>query len=139
MDQETKQPQVERETVLEVDPEDAWAAISEQSWLESWLAEEVELEAKEGAPARFVVDGEERHGVVREVEPGRRIAFTWRAPEEPATLVELTLTPLGPDSGVRLTVVETAPVLRGSPLASAASWTGRLRAASGAGALALAR
>jgi uncharacterized protein YndB with AHSA1/START domain len=127
---ETEQEQsVEREATLDTSPERAWEAISDPAELERWLAEEVELEPVEGAPARFVVDGDEKHGEVREVEDGRRISFTWRAPEEPATLVELTLEPLADDGPVRLTVVETAPA--GVPLAAtpAAAWSPRLQAA----------
>ncbi len=115
--------------LLETDPGRAWEAISDEDELARWLAEEVELEPVEGTPARFVVDGDERHGEVREVEEGRRISFTWRAPEEPATLVELTLEPLADEGPVRLTVVETAPA--GVPMATAAAraWPARLRSA----------
>ena len=133
-----EEPSVERETTLETDPERAWEAISDEEQLAGWLAEEVELEPVEGAPARFVVDGDERHGEVREVEEGRRISFTWRAPEEPATLVELTLEPLTAEGPVRLTIVETAPA--GVPVASASAraWPERLQAAGSASASALA-
>jgi len=132
-----QEPSVERETTLETSPERAWEAISDPAELERWLAEEVELEPVEGAPARFVVDGDERHGEVREVDEGRRISFTWRAPEEPATLVELTLDPLTDDGPVRLIVVETAPA--GVPVASASAraWPGRLQAAAAQGSAAL--
>ncbi len=116
------EPSVERETTLDTSPERAWEAISDEDELARWLAEEVELEPVEGTPARFVVDGDERHGEVREVEEGRRISFTWRAPEEPATLVELTLEPITDDGPVRLTVVETAPA--GVPMASTAASPG---------------
>ena len=132
-----EEPSVERETTLETDPERAWEAISDEEQLAAWLAEEVELEPVEGAPARFVVDGGERHGEVREVEEGRRISFTWRAPEEPATLVELTLEPLSEEGPVRLTIVETAPA--GVPVASASAraWPARLQAAAAQGSAAL--
>jgi uncharacterized protein YndB with AHSA1/START domain len=118
--------EVEREATLETDPDRAWEAISDPDVLSDWLAEEVELEPVEGSPARFVVDGTERHGVVREVEEGRRISFTWRAPEEPATLVELELEPLGVDGPVRLTVTETAPAGMPVSLAAEAAWAPRL-------------
>jgi uncharacterized protein YndB with AHSA1/START domain len=133
-DERTEEPSVERETTLDTSPERAWEAISDPAELERWLAEEVELEPVAGTPARFVVDGDEKHGEVREVEDGRRISFTWRAPEEPATLVELTLEPVADDGPVRLTVVETAPA--GVPVAAAAAraWSSRLQAASGASA-----
>ena len=128
---DTTEPSVERETMLETSPERAWEAISDPAELERWLAEEVELDPVEGAPARFVVDGDEKHGEVREVDEGHRISFTWRAPEEPATLVELTLEPLADDGPVRLTVVETAPAGVPVATASARAWPGRLQGLAG--------
>ncbi len=68
---------VERETVLDADEERAWEAISDPAELERWLADEVDLEPVEGAPARFEVDGEERPGRVERVVEGRELAFTW--------------------------------------------------------------
>lgn len=108
MDEQVDEPLVEREVELPLDAEEAWRAISESEGLSEWLAEEVQLEPVEGSPARFVVEGEERHGQVREVVDGRRISFTWRAPEQPATLVELDLEPIDREL-TRLQVRETAP------------------------------
>lgn len=96
---------VERETVLEADEERAWEAISEPSELERWLADEVELEPVEGAPARFEVDGEERAGRVERVVEGRELAFTWSREPGEESLVELELTPCV--GGTRISVVET--------------------------------
>ncbi|MEZ5062424.1 MAG: SRPBCC domain-containing protein [Solirubrobacterales bacterium] len=96
---------VERETVLDADEERAWEAISDPAELERWLADEVDLEPVEGAPARFEVDGEERPGRVERVVEGRELAFTWsRAPGE-ESLVELVLAPCV--GGTRISVVET--------------------------------
>ena len=68
---------VKRETVLDVDAERAWEAISDPAELERWLADEVELEPVEGSPARFVVDGEERPARIERVDEGRGLSFTW--------------------------------------------------------------
>src|SRR4029453_18173862 len=71
-------PSVRREAVLPVEPERAWELITDPSELEGWLAEEVELEPEEGGDVhvRFE-DGEERWGTVEEVEPERRLTFSW--------------------------------------------------------------
>ena len=62
-------PAVRREIVLPVERERAWELITEPAELESWLADEVELEPEEGAPLRVAwTDGEAREGVVEEVE-----------------------------------------------------------------------
>ena len=72
-------------------------------------------------------------GTARSARSRKAVAsrFTWRAPEEPATLVELTLDPLTEDGPVRLTVVETAPAGVPVPTASARAWPGRLQGAGG--------
>src|SRR5918998_2181388 len=70
---------VRREIVLPVERERAWALLTEPAELEEWLADEVELEPEAGAPVRAVwfASGEERSGVVEEVEDGRRVRFRW--------------------------------------------------------------
>jgi uncharacterized protein YndB with AHSA1/START domain len=70
---------VRREIVLPVERERAWALLTEPAELREWLADEVELEPEEGAPVRAVwtADGEEREGVVEEVEDRRRLRFRW--------------------------------------------------------------
>ena len=45
-------PVVNREIVLPVPRERAWELVTEPDELETWLAEEVEFEPREGAPVR---------------------------------------------------------------------------------------
>ena len=70
---------VRREIVLPVERDRAWELLTEPAELREWLADEVELEPEEGAPVRAVwfASGEERVGVVEEVEDGRRVRFRW--------------------------------------------------------------
>jgi uncharacterized protein YndB with AHSA1/START domain len=76
--QEAQQmPVVNREVVLPVPRERAWELVTEPAELETWLADEVEFEAAEGAPLRTEEDGEVREGVVEHVEDEQRIVFTW--------------------------------------------------------------
>jgi uncharacterized protein YndB with AHSA1/START domain len=76
--QETPVPVVNREVVLPVPRERAWELITEPAELEEWLADEVEFEPVEDAPLRVAWDtGEEREGVVEEVEEAERIVFRW--------------------------------------------------------------
>jgi len=70
-------PVVNREVVLPVPRERAWELITEPAELETWLAEEVDFEAEEGAPLRTEDDGEVREGVVEHVQDEERIVFTW--------------------------------------------------------------
>jgi uncharacterized protein YndB with AHSA1/START domain len=70
-------PVVNREVVLPVTRERAWELVTEPAELETWLADEVEFEAEEGAPLRTEEDGEVREGVVEHVKDAERIVFTW--------------------------------------------------------------
>jgi uncharacterized protein YndB with AHSA1/START domain len=95
---------VRREIVLPVERERAWELLTESAELAGWLADEVEFSPEQGAPVRAAWhDGEERAGVVEEVEPERRIRFVWAGADD-ASEVEWTLADAV--SGTRLLVVE---------------------------------
>src|SRR5262245_1666630 len=95
---------VRREIVLPVERERAWELLTEADELAGWLADEVEFEAEEGAPLRASWDdGEERAGVVEEIEHERRIRFVWTGPGD-ASEVEWVLADAA--AGTRLLVVE---------------------------------
>jgi len=70
---------VRREIVLPVERDRAWELLTEPAELQEWLADEVEFEPAEGAPVRATwhASGEEREGVIEEVEDGRRVRFRW--------------------------------------------------------------
>jgi uncharacterized protein YndB with AHSA1/START domain len=96
---------VRRETVLPVTREEAWELVEDPRELETWLADEVDLEVRPGAEGTVRCDdGTERHAVVEEVELGRRVSLCWWADGEEPSLVELTLD--DDPGGTRLTVVE---------------------------------
>src|SRR5918992_4711799 len=75
--QEVHMPVVNREVVLPVPRERAWELVTEPAELETWLADDVDFEAEEGAPLRTADGGEVREGVVEHVEVAERIVFTW--------------------------------------------------------------
>ena len=97
---------IRREVVLPVERDAAWDAISDPRELETWLADDVDLEIEPGAEG--VVrwdDGEERHAVVDEVAEGRRVALRWwDAGGGDPTIVDLTLD--DHEDGTLLVVVE---------------------------------
>jgi uncharacterized protein YndB with AHSA1/START domain len=93
--------EVKREIVLPSEPEEVWSALTEAERLEEWFATDVELDPVPGGEGVFRWgDGEERHALVKEVEPERRFAFTW---EESRVVIELE--PV--KEGTRLVVTET--------------------------------
>jgi len=101
--------EVTRDVELPAPPDEVWEQVAESDRLGDWLDAEVELELRPGGTGTFrFADGEERRAMVREVEPGRRLAFTWwpltGADVGRATTVTITIAPT--DGGCRLRLVE---------------------------------
>jgi uncharacterized protein YndB with AHSA1/START domain len=84
---------VRRERVVPAGREATWELLSEPDGLAGWLADEVELDVvREGAEGTLRWDdGQERHVVVEEVVPARRLAMRWADPAGPDTVVEIAL------------------------------------------------
>lgn len=101
----TMELHIRRELVLPLEREDAWALIAEAHELETWFAEEVELDVEAGAEGTVTVEGERRDAVVEEVEPCRRVVLRWRDGHGEESVVELTLDD-EPAGGTRLIVLE---------------------------------
>jgi uncharacterized protein YndB with AHSA1/START domain len=113
---------VRREATLPVDRDTAWAALCDADELATWLADEVELEIREGAEGTLRWrSGEERLAVIEEVEERRRIALRWREPGGEPSIVELTLDDV--PGGTRLVVIEL-PVISLDVVAAALLETG---------------
>ena len=96
---------IRREIVLPAPREDVWEALTEPDRLEDWFANDVDLDLRPGGGASFRwSNGEERHAIVTEVEPERRLSFEW---EDEEGEVEFTLD--DDVDGTRLVVVESSP------------------------------
>jgi len=101
---------VTREIDLPAAPDEIWAQVAESDRLGDWLDADVELEVRPGGAGTFrFADGEVRRAMVRDVEPGRRLAFTWwpliGADIGHATTVTITIEPS--HDGTRLRLVES--------------------------------
>jgi uncharacterized protein YndB with AHSA1/START domain len=131
-------PGVTRSVDLEAAPAEVWDALTEETLLREWLADEVELEPEPGGEivCRYA-DGEERRGEVELVEEAERLAWSWwREDGEGPSRVELVLDAVA-DTRTRLTVIETPTVFETAPFKAygpllAATWgtpLARLRAA----------
>ena len=94
---------VEREIEIPAPPDEVWEALTEPARLEEWFATEAELDPREGGEGVFRWgDGDERRAVVREAEPGERLALDWD--DGGSVVLELAET----DGGTRVRVVETS-------------------------------
>ena len=112
--------EVEREAILEAEPERVWEALTDDSLLEEWFADEARLDPWEGGEVEFACEDGERRGTVQTVEDERELSFTWSRDGEGESLVTFTLEPV--ELGTRLLVVERALT---APVAMAA-WSPRL-------------
>ena len=113
---------VRRDLTVPAEPEDVWAALATEEGLEGWLADEVELDLREGGEGVFrYPDGEERHAVVERVEAGRSLVLRWRRAGHEAShvLLEVERVP----AGARVRVVEWG---LGPTASAAASWASAL-------------
>lgn len=102
--------EVAREMDLPAPPGEVWELVSESDQLGDWLEAEVELDVRPGGAGTFSFpDGEVRRALVRDVEPARRLSFTWWPLTGDdvgrATTVTITLEPC--DVGCRLRLVES--------------------------------
>jgi uncharacterized protein YndB with AHSA1/START domain len=96
--------EITREIVLDEEPGEVWEALTEPERLEQWFAPEVELDARPGGLGVFRWgNGEERHAIVEEADPERRLAL--RFDDDGA--VELLLEPV--PGGTRVVVTESVP------------------------------
>jgi uncharacterized protein YndB with AHSA1/START domain len=99
---------IRREVLVPSERDEVWAALTEPARLGEWFANDVELDVRPGGAGVFRwEDGTVRHATVEAVEDERRLAFTWREDDRPATRVEIALEDA--DGGTRVRVTETAP------------------------------
>jgi uncharacterized protein YndB with AHSA1/START domain len=97
---------VRRETLLDAPRDAVWSLVANPEGLETWLADDVDLDAIEpGASGVVTEGGEERLVTIEEVVDGRRVALSWCAPGGDASLVELTLDD-AEDGRTRMVIVE---------------------------------
>jgi uncharacterized protein YndB with AHSA1/START domain len=104
-------PELSRSVELDPAPAEVWDALTEETLLAEWLADEVEIDAEPGGEivCRYA-DGEERRGEVELVEEAERLAWSWHREDAGQSRVELVLDAVA--DRTRLTVIETrSPVL----------------------------
>lgn len=110
---------VERTVILDAEPAEVWAALTDPHQLSSWFGALVDLDVRPGGTGRFVTDdGEVRDAVVVAVDAPRHVTFQWwpvsgvRLGGPSTTRVSFDLEAV--ESGTRLTVVERGFVRPGT-------------------------
>ncbi len=115
---------VERETVVEAEPERVWEALTDDDLLSDWFADDAELDPVEGGDVSFGSGEKERRGTVERVEEERELSFTWSRSGEGESLVTFRLEPL--EVGTRILVVEEALAPPAITALSASAWDGAI-------------
>jgi uncharacterized protein YndB with AHSA1/START domain len=103
---------VTREVELPASPDEVWEQVTDTDHLGDWLEADVDLDARPGGSGSFrFADGEVRRALVRDVEPGERLIFTWwpLSGEDVGRATTVTITIEPADAGSRLRLVESAP------------------------------
>ena len=97
---------VERAADLDQAPEEVWRFLVDGDLLSRWMDSPVEIEPKVGGRIEMSPsEGEPVWGTVEELDPMRRIQWSWRTDDGMPTLVEIEVAPSG--EGTRITVRET--------------------------------
>jgi uncharacterized protein YndB with AHSA1/START domain len=109
---------ITREIELDAPREEVWAALTEADRLEKWFANDVELDAQPGGDAVFRWEnGEERRGIVEDLEEERRLALRWD--DDGLLEIELADTDDGTVLGVRESSPDFGPALELQALCAA--------------------
>ena len=90
------------------DVETAWAALTDPDRVAEWFTDVSPLGGI-GDPYRIDFGDSAVEGVIVDVQPGRRLAYTWRweaADADEQTLVSWTIEPVG-DDGTRISLEHT--------------------------------
>jgi uncharacterized protein YndB with AHSA1/START domain len=98
-------PEVTRSVELEADAAEVWAAVCEPG---GWLADDGDLDVREGGEGRLVEDGVARRAVVESVVDGEHLVYRWWSEDGDGgdtSRVEIRVLPAGPTTLV--TVRET--------------------------------
>ncbi|MFL5958834.1 MAG: SRPBCC domain-containing protein [Gaiellaceae bacterium] len=110
--------EVEREIVVPEAPEEVWEALTEPERLQEWFATEVELDARPGGEGVFRWgNGDERRGVIRQLEQAERFVLDW----DDGGTVAIELEPV--IDGTRVRVVESSPEFAVAFELHAMAWT----------------
>jgi uncharacterized protein YndB with AHSA1/START domain len=119
---------VEREVTVPASPAEVWLAVTQSDEVSAWFGADAQLEVRPGGRGVFRWrDGTERHVVVEDVEPPRRLSFRWLPFQRtaagevitlPSTRVEIILDEV--PGGTRVRVVEQPAFSVGSTPARSA-------------------
>jgi uncharacterized protein (TIGR03086 family) len=91
---------ITKTVILPVSPDEAFALVTEPDRLRRWHAISARVDLRVGGDYRWtIVPGHSAVGTFREIEPGRRLVFSWAwdgqdTAESDASTVTITLTPV---------------------------------------------
>ncbi|WP_074711565.1 TIGR03086 family metal-binding protein [Arthrobacter alpinus] len=99
---------IDKSVFIPVNPDEAFALITEPERLRRWKAVAARVDLRVGGGYRWTITpGHSVAGTFKEIEPGKRVVFTWRwegqgAPVADASTITITLEPADGGTMVRL-------------------------------------
>jgi uncharacterized protein YndB with AHSA1/START domain len=116
---------------LPIDAAEAWSLIGDGDRWPEWLVDEGEVTVAEGVEGEVVDDGETLHVRIREVDPGRSVAYDWCPSHRPERRSSVCLEIVEVEGGIELRVLEVlAPHHTGGTAVQAMAWDVRALRAS---------
>jgi len=108
---------VERAIEVELAPEEVWELLVDDEERAGWFGGDTHLDVEPGGDGEFTdPDGTRRRAVVGDVEPGRRLSWTWWPDGDPdgASEVRIDLQPTPAGTRVAVTESPLVPSVRAS-------------------------
>jgi uncharacterized protein YndB with AHSA1/START domain len=103
---ETTGRAIEKQLFIRATPERVWQALTEKAELEQWFLTEANVDVQPGGALRFAWQHDTTQGQFLEVDPPRRLVFSWGERDGlGATMVTIDLIP--ERDGTRLRLVHS--------------------------------
>ena len=108
---ETMTPQtgrmIEKEIFIRATPERVFRALTDKADLEAWFVKEATIDLRVGGALRLVWDPESVEGTFLEVDPPRRLVFTWDERPAIAGITTSSFTLIAEGAGTRLHLIHS--------------------------------
>lgn len=105
--QQTSGRTIEKEIFIRATPERVFRALTEKAELEAWFVKEATIDLRVGGALRLFWDPETVEGTFLDVDPPRRLVFTWDERPAIAGVTTSAFTLTGEGEGTRLHLVHS--------------------------------
>ncbi|MGI8855593.1 MAG: SRPBCC family protein [Thermomicrobiales bacterium] len=98
---------IEKEIFIRATPERVFRALTEKADLEAWFVKEATIDLRVGGTLRLFWDPESVEGTFLEIDPPRRVVFTWDERPAIAGITTSAFTLTAEEDGTRLHLIHS--------------------------------